>query len=113
MKKLKETVSFTKNGIEVFVRIDYINNQIDLVEKVPHTASDFKIKNWNFVNRGVEYIGGWLKILDAMKYAMEEAKKMYEHNLAIESELKAKDFEAKMIEVSKQDKVADLKLKNK
>jgi hypothetical protein len=88
MKKQKETVSFTKNDIEVFVRIDYINNQIGLVEKDRYNKSKFKMKSYNFVNRGVEYVGGWLKILDAMKYAMEEAKKMYEHNLAIESELK-------------------------
>lgn len=93
MKKIKETICFTKNGIDVYVKIDYVNNQIDLVEKVPHTNNKFKMKNWNFVNRGVEYIGGWINILDAMKYAMEEAKKMYEHNLAEVSKFKKGDVE--------------------
>lgn len=89
MKKIKETVEFEKNGIKVYVRIDYVNNSFDLVEKERGTMSKFKKKDYCFIGRGVEYINGWLNILDAMKYAMEEAKKMYEHNLALESELKS------------------------
>jgi len=35
-------------------------------------------------------MNGWLNILEAMKYAIEEAKKMYEAELARTSEFKTK-----------------------
>jgi len=96
MNKIKETVEFIYNDIKVYVKIDYINNKISLVEPLSWrivqddnnlTASwkelswKFKKKEWLFAERWVEYMNWWLNILDAMKYAIEKAKKMYEAEL--------------------------------
>jgi hypothetical protein len=71
MKHL-EIKSFEHKGIKVTVVIDYDQGTIDLVEK---QGSSFSPKRWLFSNRGLEYMNGWLTILDAMKFAITEAKK--------------------------------------
>lgn len=80
--KFKETYSFSHKGINIFVKIDYRNNRIDLVEPKDLNGGNFRLKQWQFGNRGVEYVNGWLVILEAMGEAMKDAKKKYEKNLA-------------------------------
>jgi len=100
MKKIKETVEFNFNDIKVFVKIDYINNRIDVVEPIDTNRSNFTIKKWVFHQRGVEYIKGWVDVLDAIQKSIKEAKLMYEKNLALESK-KKDDMVEKVIKLTK------------
>lgn len=86
-QKLKETICFTHKGINVYVRIDYLNNKISLVEKFQHDSQDnkYREKKWLFAGRGVEFIASWLEILEAMNLAMQDAKERYECELAKQS----------------------------
>jgi len=88
MKKIEETVEFNFNDIKVFVKIDYLNNRIDIVEPVNVFESSFTLKKYVFAGRGVEYMNGWLNILEAIKLSIKEAKLMYEKNLAEESKFR-------------------------
>ena len=77
MKKYLEVKSYEKFGVEVLVKIDYVNGLIALVEKEQSGNTEVRTitKKWAFGNREIEYMGGWLQILEAMKYAIEEATK--------------------------------------
>lgn len=90
MHKIKETYQFTHNKIDIYVKIDYLNNKISLKEPV-NSFGGFQIKKWVFAERGVEFMQGWLDILEAMQEAIKDAKLKYEHNLAEESKFKT-DF---------------------
>lgn len=61
---------YTKAGISIVVELDFINKTISFTEK------DGKPKKWVFTERTPEYMHGWISILDAMKYAAQEAKKV-------------------------------------
>jgi len=73
--KIKETYVYTHNNISVYVKIDYQRNRIDLVE--PAGIGSFKKKEYVFIGRGVEYMDGWVNILEAMQEAIKDAKKRY------------------------------------
>lgn len=66
---------YTFKGISVCVEVDYVRRTVSLVEK---DGDDFKRKNWYFSDRELMYMNGWLTILEAMKYAITEAKKLLE-----------------------------------
>lgn len=85
MKKITETRTYTFNDINVTIRINYIENKISIVD--PNNG--YRDKQFIFCNRGVEYMNGWLNILEAMKSAIKEAKKDYEAELAEQTKLKA------------------------
>lgn len=74
-------------GISVLVKIDYFTNEISLLED-----KTMQRKEWIFAKRGVEYMNGWINILEAMQEAIKHAKKKYEANLAEESKFRNKDF---------------------
>jgi len=64
------------NDIEVWVKINYQRQVIDLIENQGSLdLSGLKVKEWKFGNRTLEYTKGWQDILDAMKYAIDEASK--------------------------------------
>ena len=86
MNKVQEIYEFTYNKITVVVKIDYIRNKISLMEHISGGA--YKEKLYNFSGRGVEYMDGWLNIMEAMQEAVKDAKKRYEKNLAEVSEFK-------------------------
>ena len=93
MIKHLEVKTYEHCGISVTVKIDYGNGSISLVErnKVSNGVNTpaFVIKNWIFAERGLEFMGSWLTILDAMKYAIEEARKeleQYKHDKMKEKE---------------------------
>lgn len=67
---------YTHKGISVAVDIDLVKKEISLVEKLGNDS--FADKNWYFTHRSLEYMAGWLSILDAMKYAVTEASKELE-----------------------------------
>lgn len=64
-------------GINVAVDIDLENKQISLVDR-PTKGMQWQPKEWLFAERSLEYMNGWLLILDAMKHAISEAKKELE-----------------------------------
>lgn len=76
--KVKETFSYTHKGIKIWVKIDYVNNRIDIVEPINEYIGQFKKKDFIFIGRGVEYMNGWLLILQAVGEAIKVAKKKYE-----------------------------------
>lgn len=82
-RKLTQVKTYTFNDIDVTVKIDFYNNQISLVNSL-----NYQPKQYVFVERGVEFMNGWLNILEAMKSAIKEAKKEYEHELAETSKFK-------------------------
>ncbi len=73
MKKRLEINTYTYDGVEVTVKIDYIEKKITLVE---FDGQKFVPKQWLFRNRGLDYIDRWCDILGAMTYAIGEAKKL-------------------------------------
>ena len=83
--KQKETICYDIDGIKVYIKIDYFNNRIDIVEPIDIINGKFKKKEYCFIGRGVEFMNGWLNILEAMKMAIKDAKAKYEANLAEES----------------------------
>jgi len=87
--KIKETIEFIHNEISIFVKIDYLNNRVDIVEPIDHFQTKFKKKEFIFIGRGVEYMQGWRNILEAVSEATKYAQKLYESNLAMESSFKA------------------------
>lgn len=88
--KIEEIKEYDYHGIKVWVKINYILNDISIVEN--HNFSAFSPKKWCFAGRGVEYMKGWQNILDAMKYAISEAEKEYLQELARVSAFKEKDL---------------------
>jgi hypothetical protein len=96
--KYKETYAFTWKDITIWVKIDYRNNKISIVEpQIPEYCS-FKKKDFTFIGRGVEYMNGWKLILQALDKAIDSAKVKYEHYLAETSKFK----EDKIIKVAKE-----------
>lgn len=61
---------YTKAGISVVVELDFVEKTISFTEK------DGTPKKWVFAQRTPEYMHGWIMILDALKYATQEAKKV-------------------------------------
>jgi len=81
-------------GINVAVDIDLVKKQISLVEKLGN--DDFRHKNWYFAERELKYMKGWLKVLDAMKYAITEASK----ELEAEEERNEKEFIKMLVKIN-------------
>jgi hypothetical protein len=77
IKKHLELKTYTFNGVEVLVKINYDKGLISLCEKVPHPTkcdeTTFQDKRWLFSERGLEYMNGWKEVLHAMEYAIESA----------------------------------------
>jgi len=85
---LTEIKKYTYNGIEVIVHIDHLRAEASLMEYDQYRKPAFHAKEWVFTNRGLEYMAGWQNILDAMKYAVGEATKLLEKDLAESSKFK-------------------------
>lgn len=72
MTKIKPVIEqyiYEKSGIQVGVKINYTKKEISLIEH------DNRKKTWVFVDRGLEYMEGWLNILSVMKEAIQHAQK--------------------------------------
>lgn len=106
MKKISEIREYDYKGVKVCVHINYRNNIISLVE-LNLLGERYEDKKWVFARRGVEYMDSWLYILDAMKYAVTEAKKEYESELARVSAFRIEEI------VKIEHKYSKLKEKNK
>lgn len=84
-EKVVEIYGFTHKEVTVTVKIDYKFNEISLLEGFNGNGGG---KKWYFAGRGVEYMQGWLNILEAMQEAIKDAKKRYEAELAERSAFK-------------------------
>ncbi len=93
MIKHYEVKTYTYKGISVLVEINYEKGTVSLSENIPgfnKTHYLVKEKSWVFAGRTLDYMNSWLAILDAMKYAVTEAKKELERDLAEKSAFKGK-----------------------
>lgn len=82
MKKHIEILSLEHKGYTVMYQIDYDLGKVSLVER---NRDRFDDKRFIFANRGLEYMNGWLDIIEAMRLAVVEGKKALESNLAEKS----------------------------
>lgn len=62
--QLTETISYTEDGITIYIHLDYETGKVSLVDE---NRND---KKWLFSGRGVEYLGNWVKILTIMENAV-------------------------------------------
>ena len=79
MKKTTKVVDvyiYKHNDITVTVKIDYTKGKISLVD-----GNREKHQEFIFANRGIEYMQGWLNILEAMQEAIKDARKRLEDEL--------------------------------
>lgn len=72
-KPLAENYIHIYEGVRVAVHINYPEGIITLIDENPKNPSAVQGKQWIFRNRSLDYMGGWLQILDAMKSAVSEA----------------------------------------
>lgn len=64
---------YTYKGIKVLVELDRVKGRVGLVEPDGEEGY-YKAKEWEFAGRELKYMNGWLIILQAMTYAVEQAK---------------------------------------
>ena len=65
-----EIKEYSLNSVSVLVKIDYDKETISLLE----AGSNPSPKRWMFAERGIEFMQGWRNILDAMRYAIDQAE---------------------------------------
>ena len=99
---LKVQRGYTYNGIVVKVEIDFEAEEVSIIDETK------KVKKWTFSGRGIEFMDAWCEILDAMKYAIGEAKKELQEQLDIkkEEEIKYVSKMQKLIDDNPIEKIA-------
>lgn len=68
-KQIKETYIHEIDGIEVGIKINYQKRKISLVD-----TENFKVKHWIFPPSGLEYMEGWVNVLNAMQVVISGAR---------------------------------------
>lgn len=80
--KVKDLIvyrAYNYKGVSILVKINFLDKTVTLVEREKGYGQDgFKPKKWLFADRTTEYLTGWEMILDAMKFAINEARKELE-----------------------------------
>lgn len=89
MKPLQQVLEYTYNDIKVLVSIDHVAAEVSLVE-YNKGNKNYSPKQWVFVKRGLEFMNGWKNILAAIQFAVGEATKLLEHDLAESSKFEDK-----------------------
>lgn len=74
--KHREVITIKHKGIGVTVDINYEKGIVSLVD------TNQSVKKWVFAQRTLEYMQGWLNIMEAMQEAVRYAKIMLENRLA-------------------------------
>lgn len=74
MTKNIEIKTLETNGIKVTIKVDYDAGTVSLVERATSDIG-YTPKKYLFANRGVEYMQGWLNVLEAQAEAIKVAKK--------------------------------------
>lgn len=93
-QNMLEVIKYEHKKIEVYVKIDYLEGHISLVDY----NKTWQEKEWKFSTRGLQYMQGWKNILEAMKLAVEFA----EAKLKIRQDEKEAELEKRMIVLSEQ-----------
>lgn len=89
MTKHLEVKTVEHKGIKVIIKVDYEAGTASLVEMLnANQQTQYPTKKWGFGNRGLEYMNGWLTILEAMTLAVKECKKDLEWDLAEKSKFR-------------------------
>lgn len=84
-----EIKTIEHKGVKVTIKVDFDAGTASLVEVQPHSRPFiYQDKHWIFGGRGLEYMNGWLNILEAMTVAVKECKKDLEWKLAQDSAFK-------------------------
>lgn len=81
MKNL-EIKTIVHKEVSVRIRIDYDAGTASLLD------CENNKKHWVFAERGLEYMQGWLNVVEAMSEAVKQCKKDLELNLAEKSRFK-------------------------
>lgn len=74
MLKHREIKTVEHKGVTVTLDINYDAGTVSLVY-YKDRLNEWQTKEWIFSGRTIEYMDGWLNILDAIKFAVQEAKK--------------------------------------
>lgn len=78
-KPIKQLIEYTYKGISVVAAINHDSRTISLVENAGSgyagSETQYQVKKWAFGKRGMEYMESWNTVLDAMKFAISEARK--------------------------------------
>ena len=72
-------------GVDVTIKVDFDEGTCSIVEK---GMKEWKAKEFLFAGRTLDYMNGWLNILEAMSNAVKEGKKLLEADLAEKSRIK-------------------------
>lgn len=83
-KDLRVIRLYEHKGVGILVDIDFTTGKVSLIERTYDNANNFnfRVKDWRFASRELEYMDGWSLILEAMQLAVKEAKKELEDNKA-------------------------------
>lgn len=81
MIKHNELKTVEYKGIKITLDINYDAGTVSLVHQKDR-FNGWQPKEFVFANRSLEYMNAWLLILDAIKFAVSQAKKDLESDLA-------------------------------
>ena len=101
-----EVKTYEYGDVKVMVQINYDEEKVSLIERsAPHMAqvgmgAGFKGKNYLFIHRTSEYRNGWLNVLKAMEYAMNEAFDELEAYIKTKQKEKMDNVEAVLMEAT-------------
>lgn len=73
--------AYTFQGVTVIMEIDLVARKASMVSYIDaygNKQKTYQHKSWKFAEREQKYMAGWLLILDAMKYAVEQTDKILE-----------------------------------
>lgn len=102
MIKHLEVKTYQYGDVNVMVEINYDLKRISLVERSSNFNRYFstKPKNYVFVERELEYMNGWRNVLNAMKYAIDEAELELSTYIKLKQKEKEEDVTAILLEAT-------------
>lgn len=110
MTKHMEVVTLKHKEVSVTVSINYDLGEVSLVEqprRMGYNGNSYLMdsKKWVFAGRGLEYMQGWLDILEAMRLAVKYGQAMLQekHGEDVSGE---KDVKKRMIKILGNEKIA-------
>lgn len=77
MKNLLEIREYKFEGCTILIKLDRQTKKASFVEW-DSEVNEYTDKDWYFSGRELEFMNGWLNILNCMKYVIEDVKKEME-----------------------------------
>lgn len=93
-----EIKTYDFGDVKVTVHINYDKKQISLVENT--SSGNFTNKHYVFADRSLEYMNGWLNILECMKEAIKQESKELQDYLDKEQEDRNNDVTEIMLKAT-------------